>query len=92
MLDRELGGDGAADAEPEHVDPREPQLGEHRDDVRGERGDGQRAIGVVRAPMRLEVERDQPTTRGQPRQQRAELLLDVEEPAVQEQQRVPPSP
>ena len=90
MADRQVQRDGAADAEPEDVGPRHLQVLQETDDVGRQPGARQPAVDVVRAPVRLEVGGDHLTCRRQGRQDLAELLVDVEQAAVQQHQRRAP--
>ena len=65
----------------------EAQVVEHAEHVAGEGCTRERPVEVVGVPVPLTLHRDRPAAGRQPRQQRAELKFDVEQPAVQQQQR-----
>lgn len=60
---------------------------EHAEHVAGEGCTRERPVEVVGVPVPLKLHRDHPAAGRQPRQQRAELKFDVEQPAVQQQRR-----
>ena len=77
----------AADAEAEQVDLGQVEVLQQADHVGGQVRRGQRPVEIVGAAVSLEVGGDDLSAGGQTRQQRAELQVDVEQPAVQQQQR-----
>jgi hypothetical protein len=89
LLDGEVQRHRTADAEPEHIDLRHTQVLEHPRHVGCQGGAGQRSVEVACPAVCLEVQGDHPTRARQGRQDRTELQVDVEQPAVQQQQRRP---
>ena len=87
MADRQVKRDGAADAEPEDVGPCDLQVLQETDDVGRQPGAGERAVDVVGASVPLEVGGDHLAGPRQGRQHLAELLIDVEQAAVQQDER-----
>jgi hypothetical protein len=89
VLDRQVQRHGTADAEAEHVYLGQPQVLEQTDDVRCQVLARQRPVDVAGASVCLEVRGYDPPRPRQLRQYVAELQVDVEQAAVQQQQRRP---
>jgi hypothetical protein len=87
VLDGEVEGNGATHAEPEDVGLGDVQLPEQAHHIGGQGGTGQRPVDVPGPSVPLEVGRDNLASRRQARDQLAELQVDVEQPAMQQQQR-----
>jgi hypothetical protein len=92
MVDGQVERCRASDAEPEDVGLRDLEVLEQSDDVGGEVLAPERPVDVVGPPVALEVGGDHPAGRGEPGEQLAELQIDVEQAAVQQEQRCAPRP
>jgi hypothetical protein len=89
VLDGQVQPHRAAHAEPEHVDPRNPQVLQQPHDVRRQVGAGQRTVDVAGASVSLKVCGDDVPRLRQGGQDLTELQVDVEQPPMQHQQRRP---
>ena len=87
MLDGQVEGDGATHAEPKDVGLRDVQVPEQAHHIGGQVGAGERPVDIPGPSVALEVSRDDLARRRQAGEQLAELQVDVEQPAVQQQQR-----
>jgi hypothetical protein len=87
MPDGEVEGHGATHAEPEDVGLGDVQVPEQAHHIRGQVGTGERPVDVPGPSVALEVGRDDLASRRQAGEQLAELQVDVEQPAMEQQQR-----
>ena len=87
VIDGEVERDGAADAEAEDVSARHSEMIQHGQHIPGESCRGEGPVDVIRAPVPLEVDRDHSPARREVGDEGAELLIDVEQSAVQQHQR-----
>jgi hypothetical protein len=87
VLDGEVEGDGATHAVPEDVGLRDVQVPQQAHHVGGQVRTGERPVDVTGPSVALEVGGDDLAGRRQAGDQLAELQVDVEQPAMQQQQR-----
>ena len=78
MPNRQVKSHTTADAKPEEVGLRHPQVLQQTDDVGRQVGGGERSVNVVGAPVSLEIGSDHAATGGEARDELAELQVDVE--------------